>query len=313
VANLYAPIQPFAIHHWKVDSLHTIYVEQCGNPKGVPVLFLHGGPGGACQPYHRQFFDPDIYHIVLFDQRGCGRSTPHVELRNNTTQDLLNDIEAIREKLGVKQWILFGGSWGSTLALVYAQNYPQRVRAMILRGIFLARQQDIDWFYRSGTRHFYPEQWQDFIALLGNDAQDDPVQAYHELFSGNDEIKRMKAAKAWTLWESQTSTLELDHSLPRQKADTHAAMSLAMLECHYMINQCFINETPVLESCDRITDIPGIICHGRYDMICPVHQAYELHTAWPASSLKIIETSGHAATESKILSALVDATQQILK
>jgi proline iminopeptidase len=308
--TLYPAIEPYVRHTLAVDHRHRIHVEECGNPKGVPVLFVHGGPGGGCEPYHRQYFDPQRYRIILFDQRGCGQSTPHAELDGNTTQALLSDMEAIREHIGIERWLLFGGSWGSTLSLLYAEAWPQRVLGLVLRGIFLCRQQDIDWFYQHGTSRLFPDYWQDFIAPIDPSARDGLVAAYYQLLTGDDEVTRLNAARAWSVWEARTSTLKPRASLVEHFSDAWVALGMARIECHYFINRCFIAPNQIIDEVQHVRDIPGVIVQGRYDVICPMDQALTLHEAWPCSQLEIVADAGHSAGEPGTVDALVRATDR---
>jgi len=309
--SLYDPIKPYATHHFKVDETHTLYVEECGNPGGIPVVFLHGGPGAGCAPYHRQFFDPDIYRIVLFDQRGCGKSTPHASLTNNTTGDLVADIEKIRGFLKIQQWVVFGGSWGSTLALVYAQTHPQNVSGLIVRGIFLARDKDVQWFYQQGTSRLFPDYWEKFIAPIPPDERANMIEAYHKLLTGGDEVKKLRAAKAWSVWEGMTATLQTDEAVIDSFSNSHSALSIARIECHYFLHQCWLEPDQIINNVDKIRHIPGYIVHGRYDVICPVEQAWELSKAWPEAELSIVADAGHAVVEKGITEALLNATRQL--
>lgn len=308
--QLYPPIEPFKSQMLAVANGHRLHVEESGKPDGLPVLFIHGGPGAACETWHRQFFNPEIYRIVLFDQRGSGRSTPHASLESNTTDDLVNDIELIREQLGIDQWLVFGGSWGATLGLVYAQTHPARVSGLILRGIFLCRDRDIHWFYQEGASYLLPEAWEKFLEPVSVAERHNMVSAYYALLTGNDELKRMHAARAWSLWEGVASTL-----LPRAEVvdyfgQAHTALSLARIECHYFMHQSFLAENQIIVSANAIKDIPGVIVHGRYDVVCPVEQAWALHRAWPQAQLRIIPDAGHSATEPGIVDALISATDQ---
>ena len=305
---LYPPIEPYVRHTLKVEPPHALYIEECGTPSGIPVLFVHGGPGGGCEPWHRQFFNPDRYRVVLFDQRGCGRSTPHASLAGNNTQALIDDIERIREHLGIERWMLFGGSWGSTLSLLYAQAFPERVTALVLRGIFLCRREDIAWFYQHGASRLFPDAWQDFVAPVPEDQRDDMVAAYYRLLTGQDEIRRLAAARAWSVWEGTTSTLNRKPSLVEHFAESHVALSMARIECHYFVNDAFIRPNQIIEDADRLANIPGRIVHGRYDVVCPVDQAVALSRAWPRAELDIIPASGHSAGEPAIAEALLAAT-----
>jgi len=272
------------------------------------VLFVHGGPGGGCEAWHRQFFNPDLYRIVLFDQRGCGRSTPHAELTGNSTPQLLADMEVIREQLAIDRWLVFGGSWGSTLGLLYAEQYPARVLGLIVRGVFLCRPQDISWFYQSGTSRLFPDYWQDFVAPVERDKRHDLVAAYYDLLTGDDEVKRLAAARAWSVWEGRTSTLHSKPSLVEHFAASHVALSVARIECHYFVNQAFIQPNQIISQAHYLRGITGVIVHGRYDVICPVDQAYALHEVWPEAKLHIVPGVGHSAGEPAIADALIRAT-----
>ncbi len=305
---LYPEIKPYQEHHFNVQSPHVLYVEESGNPDGIPVLFIHGGPGAGTSPNHRRFFDPEKYRIILFDQRGCGRSTPHGCLEHNNTQALMADIELIREKLGVESWLLFGGSWGSTLALVYAQAHPQRVRGMILRGIFLCRQQELDWFYKEGgCSRIFPDFWMDLLKPVAEDQRHDLIAAYDSLLSGDNELLRMGAAKAWSAWEGRCATLRPNPDVVEHFTSPHTALSLALIEVHFFKHKAFLEHNQILRDMDRIQHIPGIIVHGRYDMICPLDNALELHHAWNHSELHIIRDAGHSASEPGIVDALMKA------
>lgn len=302
-------------HHFylRVDDVHEIYVEECGVPDGLPVVFLHGGPGSGCEPWHRQFFDPNRYRIVLFDQRGCGRSKPHACLENNTTWDLVADMERIREHLGIAQWVLFGGSWGATLALAYAETYPERVLGVVLRGIFLCRKRDIDWFYQvgQGLERIYPDYWQDYIAPIPVAERGDMVAAYYRRLTGDNEIARMQAAKAWSVWEGRCANLQPKESVLAHFGDPFTATSVARIEAHYFINEGFFEPDQLLRDAHRIAHLPGTIVHGRYDMICPLEQAFALHQVWQRADLQVIPDAGHAASEPSIQQALVWATDQM--
>jgi proline iminopeptidase len=305
---LFPEIAPFVQHSIKVEPPHVIHVEECGNPSGIPVLFVHGGPGAGCEEYHRRFFDPALYRIILFDQRGCGRSTPHASLENNTTQALVADIEVIREQLAVERWVLFGGSWGSTLSLVYAQRYPERVAGLILRGIFLCRPREIQWFYQSGASRLFPDYWESFIEVVAEEERDDMVAAYHRLLNGDDELVRMSAAKAWSIWEGRAATLLPQASVINHLADPFTALSMARIENHYFINDSFLEPDQILRDASRLKDIDGVIVQGRYDVVCPMESAWELHRAWPEAEFKVIDDAGHSASEEGITRALVQAT-----
>ena len=309
--QLYPDIKPYKTHHIHVDEPHVLYVEESGNPEGIPVLFVHGGPGAGCESYHRCFFDPNIYRIILFDQRGAGRSTPHAELDKNTTQDLVADMEIIREKLDINRWVLFGGSWGSTLSLVYAETHVDRVMGLIVRGIFLCREKEIEWFYQKGADRIFPDYWQDFIAPIAEDDRDNLLNAYHQKLTGKDEIAQMHAAKAWSIWEGRTATLKHNKNVVDHFGSAHTALSLARIECHYFMHDSFLEENQILNNADKLQNIPGVIVQGRYDLICPLESAWELHQAWPKAELKIITDAGHSATEPGTVDALINATDEM--
>ncbi len=309
--RLFPEIKPYAEHRLKVDPLHVLYVEECGNPEGLPVLFVHGGPGAGCEEHHRRFFDPNIYRIVLFDQRGSGRSTPHASLENNSTPHLVADMESIREHLGIKRWVLFGGSWGSTLSLVYAQTHPERVLGLILRGIFLCRPWEIRWFYQEGAGRLFPEHWAEFIAPIPEHERQDLLHAHYRRLTGDDEIARMASAKAWSLWEGYTSTLLPNQHVVDFFGAPHTALSLARIEAHYFVHDSFLEPDQILRNADRLRDIPGVIVHGRYDVVCPIQNAWELARAWPDARLEIIPDAGHSAFEPGTVNALVMATMEM--
>lgn len=311
MAQPYPAIEPYKTYRLKVSDLHEIHVEECGNPKGKPVVFVHGGPGGGTEPWHRQFFNPQAYRIVLFDQRGCGRSTPHAELRDNTTWDLVADMEVIRKTLGIDRWVVFGGSWGSTLALAYAETHPDRTRALVLRGIFLLRQEEIRWFYQEGANWIYPDAWEHYLRPIPKDERHDLVAAYHRrLTSGNDDERR-EAARAWSIWEGATSKLLPSRDMLQRFGEDKFAEAFARIECHYFVNGGFFRSPDqLLEDTYRIRHIPGVIVQGRYDVVCPIKSAWDLHRAWPEADLQIVGDAGHAASEPGILSRLVAATDR---
>ena len=311
---LFPEIKPYKRHQLKVSNIHELYVDEAGNPDGLPVLFVHGGPGGACDASSRRFYDPAQYRIVTFDQRGCGRSTPHGSLEENTTQDLINDIEKIREYLNIDQFVLFGGSWGSTLSLLYAQQHPQRVRAMVLRGIFLCRQTDFDWLYSDGgANRIFPDFWNEFTRHIPEAERGNMIDAYYERLTGEDELARMAAAKAWSAWEGNCSKLRPSAEAMAKFTKPHNAMALSRIETHFFKNKGFIEENQILKNMDSIKDIPGTIVHGRYDIVCPLDNAHILHHHWPASELHIVRDAGHSASEPGNVDALIRATQDIVK
>ena len=308
---MYPEILPYRVEHLDVGDGHQVYVEQAGNPDGLHALFLHGGPGGGCQPWYRQFFDPARYHLILFDQRGAGKSTPHASLDENTTDHLIADIERIRQHLGIERWLVFGGSWGSTLALAYAEAFSQRVLALILRGVFLCRDEDIHWFYQQGASRLFPDYWEDFVAPIPMHERTRLVEAYYRRLTGDDEVARMACAEAWSVWEGRTSSLLPNPNMEAAFADPFFALAMARIECHYFNHHSFMRPNQLLENAHRLDDIPGVIVHGRYDVICPVDQAYVLHQAWPLSHLQVVDDAGHSASEPGIVKALLAATDAL--
>ncbi len=295
----------------KVSDIHTLYWEDCGNPKGQPILFLHGGPGGGIDPAYRRFFDPQAYRIILFDQRGAGKSTPCAELRENTTWDLVADIEKIREMLGIEKWVVFGGSWGSTLSLTYAITHPERCHALVLRGIFLCRPSEIKWFYQEGASQIFPDIWEQYFNLIPANERHDMVTAYYKRLTSTDEKTRLEAAKAWSKWEAATSRLIVDPKAIDEFEDPEYALSFARIECHYFMNNAFFKTNNwILENISKIKHIPSVIIQGRYDVVCPATSAWELHRAWPEAEFKIIADAGHSMSEPGIRSALIEATDK---
>lgn len=310
VQYLYPPIDPFDQRMMEMPGGHTIYVEQCGNPHGIPVIVLHGGPGGGCSPTMRRYFDPSVYRVVLFDQRGCGRSRPHASVENNTTWDLVADIERIREAVGVDKFIVFGGSWGATLALIYSETHPEHVRQIVLRGVFLMMQRELDWFYGGGAGQFWPETWAEFVKLVPEIERDDFIGAYHKrLFSGNHQQETLYG-KAWSSWENALASV---YSNGRSgDAPGEYARAFARLENHYFVHGGFLeSDGHILSNVDRISHIPGVIVQGRYDMICPPKSAYDLAQAWPNVELRMVRNAGHALSEPGISAELVRAMDQI--
>ena len=304
---LFAPIEPYRNGHIAVDDLHTLYWEECGNPEGEPVVFLHGGPGGGLSPRHRRFFDPRHYRIVLFDQRGAGQSTPHGEVRANTTQLLVDDIERLRAMLDIERWLVFGGSWGSTLALAYGQAHPERCTGFILRGIFLCTQAEIDWFM-VGMGQFFPEAHAAFAAEVGEDERGDLLRAYARRLFGDNDNARRRAARAWSIYEGRCAFLRPDPAAVADVGSDAVSMGIGRLEAHYFLNAGFLEEGELLRKMDRIAHLPAVIVQGRYDMVCPPVSAWQLHAAWPGSKLMMIDDAGHAATEPGTAAALVAAT-----
>lgn len=308
---LYPPLEPRLTGSLDVGDGHVLYWEESGNPDGLPVVFLHGGPGSGCEPWHRRFFDPARYRIVLFDQRGSGRSTPHAGLEANTTAHLVGDIERLRTTLGVERWVVFGGSWGSTLGLAYAEAYPERVLGLVLRGIFLCRPRDIQWFYQSGADRLLPEAWADYQAVIPVAERHDMVRAFHRRLTDPDRAVREAAARAWSIWEGSTSCLRPNPNVLAHFAEPSVAVSLARIECHYFVHDSFMEPDQLLRDAHRIADIPGFIVHGRYDVVCPVEQALALHRAWPGAELHIVADAGHSAAEPGITRQLVAATDAL--
>lgn len=312
--QLYPPIEPYHSTSLPVSNLHTLYIEEVGNPDGKPVVFLHGGPGGGINGIYRQFFNPQQWRVVLFDQRGCGKSTPHAELEENNTWQLIEDIEKIRTHLGIDRWTVFGGSWGSTLALAYSQTYPERCSGLILRGIFTLRHKEIQWFYQEGASFLYPDAWEHYLAPIPVDERDDLVAAYYRRLTSNDPTVRIAAARAWSVWEASTSKLVPDAGLIDHFGEDEFAVAFARIECHYFMNRGFFEQDDqLLKNVDRIRHIPGVIVQGRYDVVCPATTAWELHRAWPEARFVMVQEAGHSATEPGISSALVEATDEFLR
>ncbi|AVC43514.1 prolyl aminopeptidase [Francisella tularensis subsp. novicida] len=307
---LYPEIEPYNQEFLKVSDIHTIYFEECGNPNGKPALFIHGGPGGGIQPSYRQYFNPDKYRVILVDQRGCGKSTPFAELRENTTQDLIEDFEKIRKKLNIDKWMLFGGSWGSTLGLAYAQAYPEVVTELVLRGIFLGREKELSWLYQHGASMVFPDMWEKYIEPIPVEQRKDFISAYYSILTGDGEELKQKAAIAWSVWEASTSKLFVDKKSIDRYGEDKFSLAFARIECHYFKNKLFIEEAQLLKEADKIKDIPGVIVQGRYDMVCPAVSAWDLHKVWPVAELNIVADAGHSISEPGILEALVRATDK---
>lgn len=295
----------------QVGDGHCLYVEESGSLNGLPVVYLHGGPGAGSDSSYRRYFDPQKYRIILFDQRGSGRSEPHASIKNNTTQALIEDLEIIRNQLNIQQWVVMGGSWGSTLALAYAQAHPESVSGIILRGVFLGRQQDLQWLYADGTRKIFPDYWQDFIQLIPENERDDLLQAYYQRLAGADELARMSAAKAWATWEAKTATLEPNPNKVSDYTAPHIALPMAMISAHYFVNHCFLEENQLIDNMHKIAHIPGIIVHGRYDMLCAIENAWTLKNHWNNCELRIIRDAGHSASEAGIIDGLIRATKKM--
>ena len=309
--TLYPEIEPFDTGRLQVSDVHEIYYERVGNPEGIPVVFLHGGPGGGLVAAYRRYFDPQAYHIVLFDQRGSGKSTPHADLRENTTWDLVADIERLRDKFNIEKWAVFGGSWGSTLSLAYAETHPERVSALFLRGIFLTRKKELDWFYQKGASEIFPDFWERYRDYIPENERGDMMTAYYKRLTGDDEAERLAAARAWSVWEGSTSKLYPSADLMEHWEGAEAALSLARIECHYFMNNSFFSsEDYLLENVGKIRHIPTVIVQGRYDVVCPATSAWDLHRAFPEAELNIVPAAGHSISEPGITSALVEATDK---
>jgi proline iminopeptidase len=305
---LYPAIEPYHSDYLQVSALHRLYYELCGNPQGLPVVFIHGGPGGGCEPLYRRFFDPSTYRIVLVDQRGAGRSQPRAELTDNTTAHLVADLERLREHLGIDRWLVFGGSWGSTLGLAYAEAHPEQVTGLILRGIFLCRRSEIHWFYQSGAHHIFPELWEQYVAPIPDDERHDLVSAYYRRLTSDDPAVRLHAAQAWSTWEAGTSKLLISQELLDRFEQPDFAIAFARIECHYFVHDSFLEPNQLLRDVYKIRHLPGIIIQGRYDMVCPARSAWDLHRAWPEAEFQIVPDAGHAATEPGITARLIEAT-----
>ena len=307
--EMYPEIEPFDSGMLEADGRHRLYYEQCGNPEGKPVVMLHGGPGAGCSAKMRRFHDPARYRIVLFDQRGAGRSTPHADLADNTTWDLVADIERLRDRLGIERWQVFGGSWGSTLALAYAQAHPRRVTELVLRGIFMLRRWELTWFYQQGANRLFPDAWEQYLAAIPEVERGDFISAYHRRLTSSDEATRLSSARAWSVWEASTSLLLQDEAFIEGHRDPHFALSFARIESHYFVHGGFFDvEGQLMRDAHRLEGIPGVIVHGRYDVVCPLQNAWDLHRAWPQSKLVISPNSGHSAYEPENIAALVEAT-----
>ncbi|MGB1387471.1 MAG: prolyl aminopeptidase [Paracoccaceae bacterium] len=312
VQFLYPPIDPYDQRMLDVGDSHRIYVEQCGNPEGLPVIVLHGGPGGGCSPAMRRYFDPRVYRIILFDQRGCGRSRPHASVEANTTWHLVEDIERIRTLFGIDRWYVFGGSWGATLALVYAQTHPERARHLILRGVFTMTQAELDWFYGGGAGKFWPETWERFVSPIPEEERDDLIAAYHRRLFCGDVSAEMRYGRSWSAWENALASIHSSGTSGESPGEY--ARAFARLENHYFVNGGFLEEDgQILNRMDRIAKIPGIVVQGRYDMICPPSAAWEITAKWPLGELRMVRNAGHALSEPGISAELVRAMDQIGK
>lgn len=309
--ELYPPIEPYNEGTLPVSSLHAIHYEESGNPHGKPIVVLHGGPGGGCPPFYRQYFNPDAWRIVMFDQRGCGKSTPYAELRENTTWNLVEDIEKLRTHLNIEKWVVFGGSWGSTLSLAYSQTHPSRCLGLILRGIFMLRQEELHWFYQEGASYIFPDTWEEYLKPIPLDERDNLLNAYYKRLISSDPQIRSEAARAWSIWEASTSKLFPDRDLMQKFGESEFAEAFARIECHYFVNKGFFQtEDQLLVNVDRIRHIPATIVQGRYDVVCPMKTAWELHLCWPEAEFLVIPDAGHSMTEPGIRSALIEASDR---
>ncbi len=310
VSWLYPAIEPYKIQRLKVSDLHELHVEESGNPNGKPVIFLHGGPGGGTSPKHRRYFDPERYRIILFDQRGCGQSTPYAEVRENSTWDLVADIERIRQHLGIERWLVFGGSWGATLGLAYAEKHPERATELILRGIFLLRQREVDWLYQEGASRIFPDAWEPYRDAIPEAERGDFLQAYARRLLSEDPTVNLPAAQAWSIWEGATSKLIPDPDFIASYGDVATTLAFARIECHYFLNKGWMDEAQLLRDAGKLKGIPGAIIQGRYDMVCPIESAWALSKAWPEADFVIVPDAGHSAYDAGISRALVAAADR---
>ena len=310
--KLYPPLETRQSGFLRVSDLHEIYWEESGNPNGLPVIGLHGGPGGGSSPEMRRFFDPRVYRIILIDQRGCGKSTPHSELRENTTWTLIEDIETVREHLGIEKWVVFGGSWGSTLSLAYAVTHSERVHALILRGIFLISKAEIQWFYQEGASRLFPDAYDRYVAPIPEDERSDLLTAFYKRLTGDDYAARIEAAKAWACWEGETITIQGPISRPKRFEEDDFADAFARIECHYFYNEGFLpkDEWLIEQVAEKLQDVPGVIVHGRYDVVTPLSTAWALKKAWPIADLSIVPGAGHSSLEPGIVDKLIRATRE---
>lgn len=309
---LYPHIEPFHSFLLQTDSVHSIYVEQSGNPEGIPVIFLHGGPCSGTKPRHRCFFNPEKYHVILMDQRGCGQSPPFGEIKHNTTQDLIDDLERIRKQLKIKQWLLFGGSWGSTLTLLYAQQHPDKVSAMIIRGVFLARKKDLDWFAKEGAGLIYPEKWQQLVASVSDETSTDLVKSLHDVVFGGDELAKRRVTKAWMEWGGQVALMQ-DYQEDEQSTHvTEKMVQQVQMEMYYAFHKYFITENQILDGCELIQHIPTIIIHGRNDLVCPMEAGFALSKNLTKAKFIVLPSAGHIASGEQMIDALVGAADEML-
>jgi proline iminopeptidase len=309
--GFYPELEPHKTGRLKVSDLHEVYYEVSGNPNGKPVVFVHGGPGGGTEPKQRRFFDPDAYRIVLFDQRGCGKSTPHAELTDNTTWHLVDDMERLRTHLEIDRWQVFGGSWGSTLSLAYAQKHRDKVTELVLRGIFMLRKKELHWFYQQGASAMFPDAWEHYLRPIPEAERDDLMRAYYQRLTSDDASVRLEAARAWSIWEASTSFLMQKPDYVEHAGAEEFSLAFARIECHYFVNGGFFDrESQLIEDVDRIRDVPSTIVQGRYDVVCPAMSAWDLHQRWPEADLRIVPDAGHSAYEAGIVHELIEATDR---
>ncbi|MDN5864811.1 MAG: prolyl aminopeptidase [Gammaproteobacteria bacterium] len=309
--GLYPKLEPFDSGFLELSDLHKLYYEQCGSPEGKPAVFVHGGPGGGCSEKSRRFFDPEAYRIVLFDQRGCGRSKPYAELVDNTTWHSVADIERLREHLGIERWQVFGGSWGSTLALAYAETHPERVTELVLRGIFMLRRRELEWFYQEGANMLYPDAWETYETAIPEAERGDLMSAYYRRLTSDDKAVRTAAARAWSVWEGSTSFLLHNEDYVSHTGEDEFAVAFARIECHYFVHGGFFeHDDQLLRNAGRIRDIPGVIVQGRHDVVCPMRSAWDLHRAWPEADLRVVPDAGHSAFEPGNTHELIEATDR---